>query len=460
VRRRRGAQEPVHLQTAERLRGLRVRLTVLLLAFNLVGLCGVGSLTLVVDSQQRGQLVDAELNRTAGTTAALLYYNAGALQVDKLFRDPSAQGVTAVYVYEAGRSDLSLVFAHPAGLRLIPPGNLLGPARQVWWGERAMAGSTRDELGERVQFLAVPFRHQVTGAVAGTVVVVADPRPAQLAHRRLAIALIAGGAAFLVLSGFAGSLLARRGTRAAAQALGQQERFVADAAHELRTPLTTIRAVCEAAVIDAGRARAEPVPEPGEEPQTVALRSVLAAARRLGDSVEALLARARLVAGTRELDRQPFRLDQLAADVVADTVQPPHRLTVSAAATVCQGDPALVAIALRNLAHNAVRHGRGDGEPAEVHLIVATGLVRIEDNGPGPPRHPAGRRFAAGSPGGIGIGLAIVEWIAQLHAGALRLERASGGGTAATLELPDPPAPSARRRLRGRLRTPGGPAPS
>ncbi len=434
--RRRRAAPQVHLQTAARLRSLRNRLTVLLLALNVIGLAGMGTVALVVDAHQRDEVVAAELRRTASTAVALLYYDSGALRLDNLFADPAAQGPTAVYVYEAGRTEVALVFAHPAGLAVMPAPALLVPANRVRQGTGRYEATVADANGQPVHLLAVPFRHPVTGAVAGAVVVVADPRPGQQAHQRLEWTLVAGGAIFMLLAGVGGHLLARRSTAPAAGALGQQERFVADAAHELRTPLTVIRALSEAALRDPDR-------------QADALRQVLRSTERLTNSVEALLTRARLVAGLRELQRQPFRLDQLAEDVLAETVAPPHTAAVEAVPVVVHGDPALVRIAIRNLVHNAVRHGATGTGAAQVRLVVEPGAVTIEDRGPGLPDwsvQPGAARFGTGAADGVGLGLAITAWVAQLHGGALRLEPRPGGGTAARLSLPEPrPARPSRR---------------
>ncbi|BCJ74148.1 hypothetical protein CS0771_36920 [Catellatospora sp. IY07-71] len=416
------------LQTAERLAGLRLRLTALLLALNILGLAGMGAVALVVDERQRAEAVTADLHRTASTAVALLYYDSGALLLDKLYDNAVAQGSTAVYVYEANRTDVSLVFAHPARLAVIPPPTLLGPARTVHAAGGEVSEAVRDERHEIVHLLAVPFRHADTGVIAGTVVAVADPGPGEAAHRRLAVALIVGGTAFTAMTCLGGYLLARRGTQPIADALTQQERFVADAAHELRTPLTVIRAVSEGALAD-----------PKAQPD--ALRRVIKATDRLTDAVAALLTRARLVAGLRHLERQRFRLDQLAEEVLTETVQHPHTATSHTEPTVTLGDPTLVRIALRNLIHNAVQHGRDADAPAAITLTVAPGLVVVRDDGPGPaPGLPAdGERFRPGSPTGTGLGLAIARWVADLHGGTLRLSPAEGGGTEATLTLPPDP---------------------
>ncbi|WP_412543629.1 HAMP domain-containing sensor histidine kinase [Longispora sp. K20-0274] len=435
-RRPRAARPQVHLQTAGRLVALRVRLTVLLLVLNVAGLAGMGAVALVVDSEQRSEVATAELRRVAGTAVALLSYDSGALRLDSLFTDPTAQGPTAVYVFEASRTDVNLVFAHPSGRLNMPTHALLDPARDVWRSGNQLSATATDASGHGVQLLAVPFAHGVTGAVAGTVVAIADPRPGQLAHQRLAVALVAGGAIFMTLAGAGGYLLARRGTRPAAEAVGQQEHFLADAAHELRTPLTVMRALSEAALKNPDQ-------------QSDALRQVLRSTERLTDSVEALLTRARVVAGLRALERQPFRLDQLAEEAVAEAVPAPHTVTVEVRPTVLYGDPALVRIAIQNLARNAVRHGRVGSEPARIRLVVTEATVTVEDSGTGVPDWALDartRRFRTGATDGIGLGLAIAQWVAELHGGSLRLRSRPGGGTSAVLSLPDrPPARPSRR---------------
>jgi two-component system, OmpR family, sensor kinase len=406
------------LQTADRLRVLRVRLTVLLLAINIVGLAGMGAVALTVDSSQRDEVVASELRRTAGTAVALLQYDSGSLRLGNLFDNPVAQGSTAVYVFEADRHDLALVFAHPAGLAVVTPQTLLLPARQVRAADTELSTLATDVEGRDLHLLAVPFRHANTGAVAGAVVVVSDPAPGELAHRSLLWALLVGGTVFTLLTCGAGYVLAHRGTQPVAIALAQQERFVADAAHELRTPLTVMRAVSEAAVDDSAK-------------QADALRRVLRSTDQLTESVAALLIRAQLVAGIRALERQPFRLDQLVEEVAQDTVQPPHLLSLALLPVVLEGDPALVRIAVRNLINNAVQHGRHDDGPAIIVVLVEEGQVTVRDRGPG-------LGATAGAPPpirGTGFGLAITRWVAELHGGSLRLESAAAGGVEATLRL-------------------------
>ena len=117
-------------------------------------------------------------------------------------------------------------------------------------------------------------------------------------------------------------------------------------------------------------------------------------------------------------------------------------------------DPVLIRpVALRraiaNLVENACRYARG-----EITLRLETRaenvVFSVLDRGPGVPetdivriRHPFARLETSRVRAlGAGLGLAIVERIAALHRGRLRLENRKGGGLTAIIELPRPINPS------------------
>jgi signal transduction histidine kinase len=166
-----------------------------------------------------------------------------------------------------------------------------------------------------------------------------------------------------------------------------------------------------------------------------AMRTVLRSAERLTDSVETLLTRARLMAGTQPLRRQRFRLDQLVSEVVSETVQPPHTAQAALEPTVCFGDPEVLRIAVRNLVENAVRHGTSDGRPARLEVTVSPDEIAVRDHGPGlsDPDDPRERFHSGGH--GTGLGLAIVDWAVQLHKGQLELANQADGGMLARIRL-------------------------
>ena len=96
------------------------------------------------------------------------------------------------------------------------------------------------------------------------------------------------------------------------------------------------------------------------------------------------------------------------------------------------GDPLLLAQALSNLIDNAVKYapaGRGSIVVGARRLDNGGVELSVADNGPGIPdaeKPRAPERFFRGdasraSPG-VGLGLSIVEAVARLHGGSLRLE--------------------------------------
>jgi two-component system OmpR family sensor kinase len=217
-------------------------------------------------------------------------------------------------------------------------------------------------------------------------------------------------------------------------------RFAADASHELRTPLTSIRGYAE--LWEAGGLRGE-----GELDQ--AMRRLSQEGRRMGDLVEDLLLLARLDED-RPLERGPVRLDQLAADAVADAsaVDPARPVTVDVAPVTVDGDEQRLRQVVANLLTNARVH-TPPGTPVHVSVSAEDGAARlvVADEGPGMAPEVAERvfeRFYRGdssrvrATGGSGLGLSIVDAVVRGHGGSVHVESAPGEGTRFVVELPKP----------------------
>ena len=209
-------------------------------------------------------------------------------------------------------------------------------------------------------------------------------------------------------------------------------------AHDLRTPITRARARLE----DAGlHARGEADLQAAIERATADLDGVVSV-------FEALLRIAEIEVGARRSAFGPVDLAPLLADLaelyeaVAEEkglrleVVAPERLPII-------GDRELVQQAVANLLDNAVKFTPSGGA---VRLMAAASsrLVRVmvADGGPGiaeGERARATERFYRGelarSTPGSGLGLALVQAVAHLHGGTLRLED-NAPGLRAVLLLP------------------------
>jgi signal transduction histidine kinase len=211
-------------------------------------------------------------------------------------------------------------------------------------------------------------------------------------------------------------------------------------AHDLRTPIARARARLEDAgshAVSADELRA------AVDRAVVDLDGVAAV-------FEALLRIAEIEAGARRSAFAPLDAAELLADLselyeaVADErgialiMDAPGPLLVN-------GDRELIQQAVANLLDNAIKFSPQGG----VIGVVATGgdtiEISVSDQGPGIPeadRPRATARFFRGESArqtpGSGLGLALVEAVAQLHGGSLRLEDA-GPGLCAVLRLPRMP---------------------
>jgi heavy metal sensor kinase len=224
-------------------------------------------------------------------------------------------------------------------------------------------------------------------------------------------------------------------------ALERERAFVDDASHELRTPLALHKTELELAL------RYAKTPEE----MRGALSSAIAEVDRLVQLAEDLLVLARSQEGRLALDRRQVQVATLLGDLVerfsaraGDSGRP---LTIQPAdGLVVEGDRLRLEQALSNLVENALQHGAGEitiratdtGDEVEIH---------VEDRGPGFPSEFIGHafeRFSRADPArtgnGAGLGLAIVEAIAQAHRGSAHAANRDGSGADVWIELPRSPA--------------------
>jgi two-component system, OmpR family, sensor kinase len=218
-------------------------------------------------------------------------------------------------------------------------------------------------------------------------------------------------------------------------ALEHERRFVADASHELRTPVALLRTELELALRR---------PRSAEE-LTAAIKSALDETVRLSRLADDLLLVARAEEGTLPLRRERLEVTELFEGVAvrfANRARETGR-QVRAVPTnaLVDGDLVRVEQALNNLVDNALTYGTG-----EVELFAETrnGAVElhVRDHGTGFDEAFLNRAFdrfsradEARGRGGAGLGLSIVQLIADVHGGTVGAANRAGGGADVWLTL-------------------------
>jgi two-component system, OmpR family, sensor kinase len=216
--------------------------------------------------------------------------------------------------------------------------------------------------------------------------------------------------------------------------LDAERLFAARSAHELRTPLA------------AARAQAQRLLAATQEPAARAHgERLIAQLDRLTVLSARLLQLARIESGIA-LRREPLDLVQLARLVIDEFRAAPGfarlHLAADAPSAVVQGDIDALAIALRNLIDNALKHG---GPQASVRVVVDEASIAVIDHGPGADSQTLERlkrpyERGAASVDGTGLGLSMVESIARQSGAVFTLQSpvAKGRGLAATLRFTRP----------------------
>lgn len=220
-----------------------------------------------------------------------------------------------------------------------------------------------------------------------------------------------------------------------------KDEFLAMLGHELRNPLAPI--VTALKLMKLRKPDSETVHE-----QEVIQRQVDHLVRLVDD----LLDVSRIASGKVELRKETVAL----ADVLNRAIemasplleQKQHRLLVDVPTVRWRGDPARLAQVVSNLLSNAARY-----TPAGGHVTLATRVkgatvqIQVTDDGNGiaPQLLPhifdlfvQGNRQLDRAKGGLGIGLALVRNLVQMHGGEVSAYSAGAGrGSTFTITLPD-----------------------
>jgi signal transduction histidine kinase/CheY-like chemotaxis protein len=249
--------------------------------------------------------------------------------------------------------------------------------------------------------------------------------------------------------------------KAAEDANRLKDEFLSTVSHELRTPLTAINGW--ALMLRAGRLDAAQAER--------ALETIVRSAKSQNQIIGDLLDVSRITTGRMRLDIAPLNLGSV-IEAAVETVRPTaeaKEVRLSAlldpAAETVSGDAERLQQVVWNLLSNAVKFAPNGGR-VEVRLERADSHVEIvvADNGQGikpeflPYVFEHFRQEDSGTNrqhGGLGLGLAIVRHIVELHGGTVHAaSEGLGKGATFTVALPASARPVSPEELRDKA--PGG----
>ncbi|GLK88490.1 sensor histidine kinase [Pseudomonas turukhanskensis] len=216
----------------------------------------------------------------------------------------------------------------------------------------------------------------------------------------------------------------------------RERRFIGDAAHEMRTPLAILRIHVQNAL------------EATDESQRdAALQFLLGGVDRLSRVVNQLLIMARVEPETARHNWQPMEIDSVVRQTLAELTPwtlgkgLDLSLDVAPGQYTLRSDAEAIGIALQNLVTNAANFSPPAGEVTVVLSRRDTGYrICVRDHGPGVNEEKVERLFerfySCDNPNGAGLGLSIVQTIANRLGGSIELVNHSDGGLVATLFIP------------------------
>ncbi|HEV7242438.1 MAG TPA: ATP-binding protein [Thermoanaerobaculia bacterium] len=222
-----------------------------------------------------------------------------------------------------------------------------------------------------------------------------------------------------------------------------KDEFLATLSHELRTPLTAISGWAH--MLETG------ISDP--ETSRLAVATIVRSARTQGELIDDLLDLSRVVAGTLHLQVEPVDLMRIVHEVMvaarpaADAKDVTLELMSSATPLVVRGDQRRLRQIVWNLVTNAVKF-TDTGGSVQVNVSGAGALARIEvtDTGRGIEasflpyvwdRFRQADSSTSRQHGGLGLGLAVVRHLVEMHGGMVHAESEGlGRGSTFRVEIP------------------------
>jgi two-component system OmpR family sensor kinase len=457
---------------------LRLRLTLLYLAFLAVALVAFGVAAYMVAAKRVYDNLDDSLSARVQTVDSSLEGLSGPLSeqdIDRSRWELDRQASTDI-IFQIRDPDGRVLYSSQPANRELPVPKRLSPGKETV--------SSRSVEGRRLRVLYQPIVRD--GQTLGSLVAGQSLQETDEALDQIRMVFIFGGLAVLLLTSAPTYALARRALKPVRQvsqlardiertadfsrrlptprgggemrelvatfnamidrveqALLTQRTFLADSSHELRRPLTVLRTN-----VDILNDPSLPAEE--REACLREMRAEAAAMSRLLSDLLLLSREEKQAIREAPIDYSSL-CEQAAAELRAQDVG--HRTIVEVTPKLrVLGDRERLAQMLWNLLENAAQY-TPDGGRIELHLRPVNGFARVEvqDTGIGIGEEDLPHVFdrfyrAQGARAireeGVGLGLAIVKYVAEAHGGMVTVSSRPGRGTTFSVDIPLAAKPS------------------
>lgn len=218
--------------------------------------------------------------------------------------------------------------------------------------------------------------------------------------------------------------------------------LIANVSHDLRTPLATIQGYLETILIKSDHL--------SEDEKQKYMKTVLSSTERLRKLVEELFELSKLEARETKPNPEPFSIAELVQDVQQKNLLHANKKGIKLNATFpydlpfAYADIGMMEKVMQNLIENAIKFTEEDGT---INILLSPNqnsiLVKVRDNGCGInenelphifDRFSQGKRISQND--GVGLGLAIVHKILEVHGIKISVESVEGNGTTFYFEIP------------------------
>lgn len=272
---------------------------------------------------------------------------------------------------------------------------------------------------ESYAILTVPFLQDEK--LVGYIQVAERSLPNDIVFRILLFLLISGGISGLTFG--VGLFFARRSLKPAQQMMERLEQFTQDASHELRTPLTAVSTSLDMALM--------------EDDNKDYVRTAKKDLKEVVTLVERLLELTQL--DKLALQTEPVSLQAIVEDAI-EKYRPfaeEQHITIESdlEAVVLPGDPTLLRRVMGNLLANAMKFNKPKGR---IFIRLTSEVLTIKDTGKGIAEKALPHIFdrfyqedtsRTKSAEGLGLGLALVKRIVELHGWTIDVVSEKNKGT-------------------------------